>query len=117
LRPRLDPRRAAALQRIERLARLLDTSIGVPGTRWRFGLDPILGLVPGIGDLAGAALSGFIVYEAWRLGVPRGVLLRMIANVAIEAGVGAVPVAGDLFDAWWKANQRNVAILRQYFGG
>lgn len=104
------------LKRLDRLARLLDTSIGIPGTRWRFGLDPILGLVPGVGDLAGAALSGYIVYEAWRLGVPRAVLARMIANVAAETLLGTVPVAGDLFDAWWKANRRNVDLLCRHFG-
>ena len=95
---------------------LLDASILVPGTRFRFGLDPIIGLVPGFGDFAGAALSGYIVYEAWRLGVPPRALARMIANIGLEAAIGTVPVAGDVFDAAWKANLRNLDIVRRHVG-
>jgi hypothetical protein len=104
------------LRRLERLAVLLDASILVPGTRFRFGLDPILGLFPGLGDFAGAALSGYIVYEAWRLGVPRWALVKMIANIGVEAAIGTVPVAGDVFDAAWKANLRNLDIVRRHVG-
>lgn len=111
---RIDPREAAALARLDRLAWLLDTSIVIPGTRWRFGVDPLLGLIPGAGDIAGAALSGYIVFEAWRLGVSPAVLARMIVNVAADTLVGAVPIAGDVFDAWWKANRRNVDLLRRH---
>lgn len=106
--------REATLARLDRLAWLLDTSIGIPGTRWRFGLDPLLGMVPGIGDVVGAALSSYIVYEAWRLRMPPALLARMIANVAADTLLGAVPVAGDVFDAWWKTNRRNVDLLRRY---
>lgn len=98
-------------QRLQRLAWLLDDSIPLPGLRFRVGLDALLGLVPGLGDAAGVLLSSYIVREAWRLGVPRSVLLRMALNVAIEGVVGAVPLLGDLFDAAWKANVRNVALL------
>ena len=99
---------------LERLAWLLDSAFVVPGTRFRVGLDALIGLVPGVGDLVGAALSAYIVAAAARRGLPRSVLLRMALNVGLEALVGIVPIVGDLFDAAWKANQRNVALLRQY---
>lgn len=93
------------------LTRLLDTAVRVPGTRARVGLDPLLGLVPGLGDLVGAALSGYMVLQARELGAPSAVVARMVANVAIDTAVGAIPVLGDLFDAGWKANSRNLALL------
>ena len=99
------------IDRLRRLAWLLDSSLRIPGTRFRVGADALLGLVPVVGDLAGAALSGVILVEAARLGVRKGILARMALNVAIEALVGAVPLAGDLFDAAWKANQRNLRLL------
>ena len=99
---------------LERLAWWLDSAIVVPGTRFRVGLDALIGLVPGVGDLIGAALSAYIVAAAARRGLPSSVLLRMALNVGLEALVGVVPIVGDLFDAAWKANQRNVALLRQY---
>jgi len=107
----LDPR---SLERLRRLGNLLDNSIRVPGTNFRFGLDSIIGLVPGIGDLAGGALSLYIIVEAARLGVPRPLLFRMGYNVAVDALVGAVPVLGDLFDAGFKANLRNLALVQQH---
>jgi hypothetical protein len=99
---------------LERLAWWLDSAIVVPGTRFRVGLDALIGLVPGIGDLIGTAISAYIVAAAARRGLPSSVLLRMALNVGLEALVGVVPIVGDLFDAAWKANQRNVALLRQY---
>ncbi|RPI62240.1 MAG: DUF4112 domain-containing protein [Lysobacterales bacterium] len=99
---------------LERLAWWLDSAIVVPGTRFRVGFDALIGLIPGVGDLIGAALSAYIVAAAARRGLPRSVLLRMALNVGLETLVGVVPVVGDLFDAAWKANQRNVALLRQY---
>jgi hypothetical protein len=107
----LDPR---SLERLRWLGNLLDNSIRVPGTNFRFGLDTIIGLVPGIGDLAGGALSLYIIVEAARLGVPRPLLLRMGYNVAVDALVGAVPVLGDLFDAGFKANLRNLALVQRH---
>ena len=104
----------ASLARARTLARALDSAVGIPGTGLRFGLDPLLGLLPGLGDLAGAALSGYIVLTGLRLGVPRTVALRMIANVALDTVVGSVPVIGDLFDAGWKANNRNVALIERH---
>jgi hypothetical protein len=96
------------------LARLLDTAVGIPGTNIRFGLDSLIGLVPGLGDFAGAAMSGYIVLASARLGAPTPVLVRMVANVAIDAAVGTVPLLGDLFDVGWKANTKNAALLDRH---
>jgi len=101
--------------RLRRLAWLLDSSIRIPGTRFTFGLDPILGLFPVLGDLLGVIVSSYIVIEAARLGAPGSLLARMLLNVAIEGLIGALPVAGDVFDAVWKANQRNVELLDAWF--
>ena len=96
------------------LARVLDSAVGIPGTRFRVGLDAILGLIPGGGDVAAAALSGYIVLTAARRGVPKAVIARMLVNVAADTAIGAIPVLGDLFDVAFKANQRNVALLEQH---
>jgi hypothetical protein len=101
-------------RRLVRLAWWLDSSIPVPGTRFRFGLDALIGLVPGVGDVVGLAISSYIVAQAARLGAPRALLARMATNIGIETIVGAVPLLGDLFDAAWKANQRNVRLLDEY---
>jgi hypothetical protein len=93
---------------------LLDTAFVVPGTSIRFGVDGLIGLVPGIGDAVTTALSLYIVHEAWQLGAPRRVITRMLANVALDGFIGAVPVAGDVFDVMWRANKRNVRILREW---
>ena len=108
--------RRERLDRLDRLSRVLDIAFAVPGTNFRFGTDGIMRLVPGIGDVAASALSCIILYEAHRLGVPRRVMMRMVGNVAIEAAVGAVPAVGDLVDIAFRANRRNVRILREYFG-
>jgi hypothetical protein len=100
--------------RARALSRLLDSAVRVPGTPIRFGLDAVLGLVPGLGDVAGAALSGYVVLLAARLGAPRSVVARMLANVAVDTAVGTVPLLGDLFDVGWKSNTRNVALLERY---
>jgi Domain of unknown function (DUF4112) len=105
---------ARSLERLRRLGYLLDNSIPVPGTNFRFGLDSVIGLVPGIGDLVGGALSVYIILEAARLGVPRPLLARMGYNVAVDTLVGGVPVLGDLFDAGYKANLRNLALVREH---
>lgn len=102
------------VQRLQRLARLWDSAFHVPGTHLAFGLDPLVGLVPGIGDAAGALVSGYIVLEAARLGTPAVTLLRMLLNIAIDALVGSIPVAGDLFDFAWKANLKNVALIEHH---
>jgi hypothetical protein len=101
-------------RRLGRIAWLLDSSIPVPGMRFRIGIDAIIGLIPGVGDLLGALLSSYIVREAARVGAPPSVLIRMAWNVAIEGVVGMIPLLGDVFDAAWKANQRNFALLEAH---
>jgi hypothetical protein len=103
-------RAARTQEQLKALAWLLDSSIRLPGG-FRIGLDPLLGLVPFVGDAAGVLLSAYIVSQAARLGAPRAVVLRMMLNVAVEGVVGLIPFAGDVFDAVWKANQRNVQLL------
>lgn len=99
--------------RLRRLAWLLDDSIPIPGIGYRIGLDGFLGLIPGVGDTAGAALSTYILLMATRLGVSRGTLLRMAYNIAVDGLLGLVPVLGDLADFTWKANHRNVQLLER----
>ena len=108
---------ASRTRRVRVLAKLLDDSIGIPGTRWKIGFDPIVGLIPGIGDLIGAILSGYIILEAARADIPAVTLVRMLANVGIDTLVGAVPALGDLFDAVWKSNTKNVALLERHLSG
>jgi len=102
------------LRRARSLARVLDTAVGIPGTRLRIGADAILGLIPGAGDIIGAALSSYIVLAAARKGAPPSVLWRMVANVAIDTAIGTIPILGDLFDVAWKSNTMNVALLERY---
>ena len=107
----LDP---ARVERLRRLAVLLDDSIPIPGTRFRIGVESIIGLIPGAGDLAGGAFSLYILLQAARMGVPRPLLVRMGTNLVIDVVVGAVPILGDLFDAGFKANLRNLALLERH---
>ena len=101
---------------VERLAWWLDNAIRVPGTRFRIGFDALIGLIPGLGDLVGTLLSSYIIAVAASRGLPASVLVRTALNVAIEGVMGLVPVLGDLFDAAWKANQRNVQLMAQFRG-
>jgi uncharacterized protein DUF4112 len=101
-------------RRLEQLADLLDNAIAIPGTGWRIGLDPLLGLVPGLGDALGAAASAWILIEAARFGASRPVLLRMLYNITVDTVLGAVPGAGDLFDFVWKSDSKNLALLRRH---
>ena len=100
--------------RLNFLAWLLDSSIPIPGTRLTIGLDALIGLVPFIGDLIGVLASSFILAEANRMGVGRTILARMAFNVAVEGLIGVVPIVGDVFDAAWKANQKNVRLLNAW---
>lgn len=96
------------------MAWLLENSIPVPGTRWRFGFDGIIGLIPGLGDLVGGALTLLVVWRASRMGLPRIVVARMLVNAAIDIVVGVIPFAGDAFDLWFKANTRNLGLARRW---
>ncbi|GCF15027.1 hypothetical protein Harman_29620 [Haloarcula mannanilytica] len=100
-----------ALGRVRTIAHLLDESVRVPGTGFRVGLDPLLGLVPFVGDVLAALCSLYIVAEAARLGVRKRTLVRMLFNVALDTLVGSVPFVGDFFDAYWKANVKNAKLV------
>jgi hypothetical protein len=95
------------------LASLLDDAFRIPGTRIRFGLDPLIGLVPGLGDVISSVASFLIIFAAWQRGLPRVTVSRMVANVAIDTLLGAVPVAGDAFDVVWKSNRKNLNLLQR----
>ena len=91
----------------------MDGLFRIPGIGWRFGLDALVGLIPGVGDLATTGVSFYILASAVRYRVPKVTLLRMGLNVGVDYVLGSVPVVGDLFDAWWKSNQKNVALLKE----
>ena len=102
------------LARLRKIAWLVDASLRLPGTKFRFGLNSIIGLTPAAGDAVLAGISLYIVYEAQQLGLPRDLLFRMLRNVGIEAAAGTVPILGDLFDMGFKANLRNLAIIEEH---
>ena len=106
--------RGARIARMDALATLLDTALVIPGTNVRFGLDALIGLFPAIGDIITTALSLFIVHEAYQLGTPGHVIARMLGNVALDGVFGAVPLVGDAFDVLWRANRRNMRLLREW---
>jgi Domain of unknown function (DUF4112) len=112
--PVLGDRRTARVQGLRALTKLLDSAFQVPGTRFRFGLDPVIGIIPGIGDAIGAVLSAAIVFQAARLGVSRSTLIRMMGNVVLDTVVGEIPLLGDLFDFGWKANTKNLDLLEAH---
>jgi len=102
---------------IRTLARMLDSAVKIPGTGIRFGAESVFGLIPVVGDIAGAALSGYIVLASARLGAPPSTIVRMMVNIGIDTVVGAVPILGDLFDVGWRANMRNVELLDTHLVG
>jgi len=106
--------RSAIRRELEQLAWLLDSSIPIPGTSLRLGVDGLIGLIPGIGDVLGSLLSSYLLLQARRLGVPKSVLIHMGFNIALETVVGIVPIVGDLFDVAWKANQKNLRLMNRY---
>lgn len=111
------PRPEERTRRIEetrRLVRLLDDAIRIPFTNFRIGLDPLIGLVPGIGDFAGAVLSGLVLLQALRLGAPSSLLLNIAINIVLDHALGSVPVVGDIFDAVFKVNRRNLGLLERH---
>ena len=101
---------------MEKLAWLMDRSIELPGG-FRIGVDPIIGLIPGVGDIIGTAVSAAIVFHAHRAGIPKATIMRMVANVGIDAAVGAIPFIGDAFDFVFKANAKNLNLYRQARAG
>jgi len=103
--------RLASNEHLDYVASLLDDMLQIPGTKIRFGLDALIGWIPGIGDAVAGMASFLIVFAAWRRGVQSITLVRMIANVLLETTLGAIPVAGDLFHVFWKANRRNYRLL------
>jgi len=105
------PRQLASNEHLDYIAALLDDIFRIPGTQIRFGLDALIGWVPGIGDAAAGIASFLIVFAAWRRGAQLVTLVRMIANVLLETTLGAIPVAGDIFHVFWKANRRNYKLL------
>lgn len=110
-------RRDEAHRRLRRIARLMDSQFRVPVLGLRFGADAILGLVPGIGDALSGLIGAYLIYEAKRLGISRPALLRMILNVAFDTAIGAIPVAGDIWDFFFRSNNRNMQILARHIGG
>jgi hypothetical protein len=111
---RLSDAQEQRLDLLRRVSRLLDSAMEVPGTSIRVGLDPILGLFPGLGDLVSPLFTIGMLWQARELGIPRVVQLRMIFNVAIDSLFGMVPILGDLFDVAWRANDRNMVLLDRH---
>lgn len=106
--------RTETIARLDALARLLDAAVRIPGTNIRIGADALLNLAPGVGTLVAKGLSSYLILEARRLGVPTGTLLRMAGNVAIDFAISVVPVVGWFGDAFFRANQRNIELLRAH---
>lgn len=107
-------RKATTLKRLRAISHLLDNAIAIPGTKYRVGIDPLLGLIPGGGDTVSALFSAYIIWEAAMLGLPRETLTRMFYNVLFDTVAGSVPVAGDILDVAWKANTKNVGLLEAH---
>lgn len=105
---------AADLESLRRWARLLDTQFRVPGTNLTFGLDPIIGLIPGVGDLVGPIFGLVVVAHAWKMRVPKVIMARMLVNAGLDALFGIFPLLGDAIDLFWKANQSNVKLLERH---
>ena len=109
--------RDEAQRRLQRIAKLMDSQIRVPGLGLKIGADAVLGLVPGIGDAVSGLIGAYLIYEAQRLGIPRSAVLRMVVNIAFDTAIGAIPVAGDIWDFFFRANDRNMQILARHLGG
>lgn len=113
---RAEPARMDSVARLEALSHLLDSAFVLPGTKQRIGFDALIGLVPGVGDAVTTLLSAYIIWEARRLGLPKRKIARMIANVGLDSLVGIIPFAGDAFDVFFRANRRNMKIVREHLG-
>lgn len=115
--PRRSPARGLTDEQLNHLAAVLDDIFHIPGTKIRFGLDPIVGLVPGLGDIITGLFSFLIVFAAWQRGLPKIAISRMVANIAIDTLVGSIPIVGDVFDTVWKSNRMNYDLLVRYRSG
>jgi hypothetical protein len=113
----LTPALEQRLSMLREWSRLLDTAYRVPGTGIRFGWDPILGVIPGLGDLVGPLFSAVVLWTAVQLGIPRIVLVRMLLIAVLDVAVGIIPVVGDTFDVFWKASKRNLELLERHAAG
>ena len=112
----LTGREEAALERVRKVAELLDDAFEIPGVGISVGIDPILSVLPVAGDLTAGVISLYIVAEAARIGVPRGTLMRMLLNIGVDVVGGSVPVLGTILDAFWRANQYNVSYIEDHLG-
>ena len=117
--PGAEPRRSRSLEdeQLEFIAALMDDLFRLPGTGMRFGLDPLVGLLPGLGDMLTGLVSALLLHAAWERGLPLVAIARMMSNVAIDSVLGSVPVVGDIFDVAWKSNRRNFELLQKYGSG
>lgn len=113
---RADFGHAERLRNLGRIARMMDSAFTIPGTGIRIGADAIVGILPGVGDLATKAVAAYIIIEARRMGVPRHKIARMAGNVAVDLVFGTAPVIGDVFDVFFRANNRNLKIIYDHFG-
>ncbi|NVJ96600.1 MAG: DUF4112 domain-containing protein [Alphaproteobacteria bacterium] len=113
---RLTGKEQKRVKRLRRLATLLDAQFGIPGTKIRFGLDSIIGLIPGAGDTITATMAAYIIFEAWRLGVPKQIIGKMLGNLVIDWVIGSIPIIGDIFDIGFKANLRNIRLIEDELG-
>ena len=102
------------LRELRRFAHLLDEAFRIPIIGYRVGLEPILGLVPVIGDISGFLISGYLIVRAARLGLPRALVSRMILNAVLDASIGSIPIVGDIFDFFWKVNKRNIRLVERH---
>jgi len=114
MKPPLPTKKLARINRLRRLSKIMDNAIAIPGTKFSFGLDPILGLLPGGGDTITGGLSAYIVVEAARMGLPREILYKMVGNILLDSFAGTIPVLGDLFDVGWKSNVKNIELLEKH---
>lgn len=112
-RPRAE-RFHSAERRILAMSRMLDELVRVPGTRITAGLDPLIGLIPVVGDIAAAVPGALLILEAWRFGIPHVVLGRMVVNLTVDLGIGAIPLIGDVYDLFFRSNRRNLDLFRRY---
>lgn len=110
----IDPQIQASVARIEALSKLMDSAFQIPGTNTTMGLDAIIGLIPVVGDLVSQAVSSYIIWEARKLGVSRFTIARMIGNSLLDTAVGSIPFAGDAFDVFFRANMKNLALLKNH---